>query len=153
MVSNPKIKSTLESSAIRTGREKVYFKSFLLNDTTISRTAVDSIHWLLRPEHIHMGESVVRSWGSPCRPRRTLRLITSPTWHPVSIWARAAMPLFWSIAVWGFGWGPFSIAVIFVFVLFRLARIVFAVGVAVATVNAVAKAIRGWGLRKVYLYL
>ena len=44
IVSNPKIKSTLESSAIRTGREKVYFKSSLLNDTTISRTAVDSIH-------------------------------------------------------------------------------------------------------------
>ena len=42
--------------------------------------------------------------------------------------------------------GPVSIAAIFVFVLFRLARVVLAVGVAVAAVNAVAKAVAGDGV-------
>ena len=44
IVPNPKIRSTLESSAIRTGRAKVYSREFFLNDTTISSTCVDSIH-------------------------------------------------------------------------------------------------------------
>ena len=44
IVSIPRIKSISESSAMRTGRENVYFKESFLNDTTISRTLFDSIH-------------------------------------------------------------------------------------------------------------
>ena len=93
MVFIPIIKSISESSAMRTGREKMYFKESFLNDTTISSTDLDSIHLLSKPEQIHIGESESRKRCSPRRPSRTLRLMTSPTSHPVSIWASASMPL------------------------------------------------------------
>ena len=79
MVCNPKIRSTSDSGAIRTGRLKVCFKSSLLNDATISSTFVDSTHRLFKPEHIHMGESEFRKWVLRWRPRRTLPFMTSPT--------------------------------------------------------------------------
>ena len=77
--------------------EKSLLIRTFLNDTTISSTRVDSIHGLFKPKHIHKGVSVGRRWGLPRRPRRTLRLITSPTWHPVSIWASASIPSLGSV--------------------------------------------------------
>ena len=64
----------------------------------------------------------LRKWLAPRRPRRTLPLMTSPTWHPVSMRASAAIPSLWS--VFGFGGLVVStVAAVFAFVFFVFFRL------------------------------
>ena len=86
----------------------------------------------------------MRKWGSPCRPRRTLRLTTSPTWHPVSSCARAAKSLLGLVFVGGGGF-PGGVVVVpaVVFVFRRVARVFLAGVVAVAIVRAVVWTVTG----------
>ena len=87
----------------------------------------------------------MRKWGSPCRPRRTLRLITSPTWHPVSSYARASKSLLGLVFVGGgrgFAGGVVVVAAV-VFVFRRVAWVFFAGVVAVAIVRAVIWTVAG----------
>ena len=87
--------------------------------------------------------SVVRKRGSPCRPRRILRLTTSPTWHPVSSCARAAKSLLGLVfAGGGFAGGVVVVAAV-VFVFRRVARGFLAGVVAVAIVSAVVWTVTG----------
>ena len=86
----------------------------------------------------------MRKWGSPCRPRRTLRLITSPTWHPVSSCARAVKSLLGLVFVKGGGFsGGFVVVTAVVFVFRRVARVFLARAVAVAIVSAVVWTVTG----------
>ena len=90
----------------------------------------------------------MRKWGSPCRPRWTLRLTTSPTWHPVSSCARAAKSLLGLVFVGGGGFaGGVAVFPAVVLVFRRVARVflagVVAVAVAVAVVSAVVGTVTG----------
>ena len=54
--------------------------------------------WILHIDYLSRYTSTWVSRNSSSGP-----LMTSPTWHPVSIWAKASMPLVWHVLVGGGG--------------------------------------------------